>query len=433
MRVLVTKRKIILIGLLLFGSYVFGVVSVKQNYFPFGYQISSWVDLVRGIIFPDGKTPQAQQANNVSTTQSIQSLLFDFDITWAPSGEEESYGAIIPLNRETLVHVTQNGSFVIKNLSSQQNAVKTFPNLTLNSSEFQLFTLRNKITSAYDAFGVKDATIIETEAGASAIVVAANYFDVEKECVDLRLFLLKLSELTEGWRTLFQSKPCIRELEGMPSWGGGLTNLGEYSVLLTIGDVLHDGVNYENLIANNEANNGKIYEINLDSGEAELYSVGHRNPQGITKTKQGKIFAVEHGPKGGDELNIIEKGKNYGWPFVTYGVDYGTTGWPLNNNNGSHDGYAVPLMSWTPAIAPSDIAEVSNLDGDLLWGGDILISGLRSQAIFRLKLNEQAVTLIEEIKLDRRVRKLKSFENRIFLKDQITGEIGYFDIPSKNL
>jgi len=432
MRSLVTKRKIILIGLLMLGSYMFGVVSVRQNYFPFGYQISSWLDLVRGNIFSDGKTPQAQQTDKVSNTQSVQSLLFDFDITWAPLDEEESYGAIIPLNRETLIHVTQNGSFVTKNLSSQKNAIRTFPNLTLNSSEFQLFTLRNKITSAYDAFGVKDATIIETEAGASTIVVAATYFDVEKECVDLRLFVLKLSELTEGWKTLFQSKPCIKELEGMPSWGGGLTHLGEYSVLLAIGDVLHDGVNYENLIANNEANNGKIYEINLDSGEAELYSVGQRNPQGITKTKQGKIFAVEHGPKGGDELNIIEKGKNYGWPFVTYGVNYGTTGWPLNNNNGSHDGYAVPLMSWTPAIAPSDIAEIANLDGDLLWGGDILISGLRSQAIFRLKLNEQAVILIEEIKLDRRVRKLKSFQNRIFLKDAITGEIGYFDIPSKN-
>ena len=128
----------------------------------------------------------------------------------------------------------------------------------------------------------------------------------------------------------------------------------------TIGDRGNRDVNPQDL----KKDGGKVYRINIDGSIPEdnpffneidtkkaIYSYGHRNPQGIfLHPETGKIWTNEHGPRGGDEINIISAGKNYGWPKITYGINYvGTT----ITKNKSLPGLEQPLYYWVPSIAPS--------------------------------------------------------------------------------
>lgn len=92
--------------------------------------------------------------------------------------------------------------------------------------------------------------------------------------------------------------------------------------------------------------------INIGNALPEIYSYGHRNMQGLVVTRSGKVYEHEHGPKGGDEMNLVEPSLNYGWPAITYGIDYsGAVISPFTEKEGMEQ----PLLHWTPSIAPSDM------------------------------------------------------------------------------
>ncbi len=126
--------------------------------------------------------------------------------------------------------------------------------------------------------------------------------------------------------------------------------------------------------------NGDIPEDNpfvtTNNAKRAIYSYGHRNPQGMIKHPQtGAIWTHEHGPKGGDEINVIEKGKNYGWPVISYGVNYSGTKF---TDITAKEGMEQPLHHWTPSIAPSGMSFISSDKyGD--WKGNLLVGSLKFQ------------------------------------------------------
>ncbi|NOX94363.1 MAG: PQQ-dependent sugar dehydrogenase [Alphaproteobacteria bacterium] len=129
---------------------------------------------------------------------------------------------------------------------------------------------------------------------------------------------------------------------------------------------------------------GSIPEDNPSFGEGslpELYTKGHRNPQGFAYDAERNIFwETEHGARGGDEINIIEAGNNYGWPLATYGIDYnGAKVTPFTE----YEGTTQPIKYWTPSIAPSGLAVYR---GDLFggWDGDLLVGSMALQALHRV-------------------------------------------------
>ena len=152
---------------------------------------------------------------------------------------------------------------------------------------------------------------------------------------------------------------------------------------------------------------GKIYRLNDDGSIPEdnpfvnkanaktaIYSYGHRNPQGMTLHPNTKdIWTHEHGPKGGDEINIIKKGKNYGWPIISYGVNYsGTSFTDLTKK----DGMEEPLHYWDPSIAPSGMAFInSNKYGD--WNGNLLVGSLKFQYLDLCTLKDNKVIKEERL------------------------------------
>ena len=144
---------------------------------------------------------------------------------------------------------------------------------------------------------------------------------------------------------------------------------------------------------------GRVPEDNPFVGEQgawpEIFSYGHRNPQGMTVHPQtGEIWTHEHGPKGGDEINIIHPGVNYGWPVVTLGIDY--TGFTIGEGLKHMPGMADPLHHWTPSIAPSGMTFYT---GEVFpaWKGDLFVGALSHRHLARLKLAGEVV--IEEERL----------------------------------
>ncbi len=182
---------------------------------------------------------------------------------------------------------------------------------------------------------------------------------------------------------------------------------------------------------------GKIIRINPDGSvpadnpfakqsgaKPEIWSVGHRNLQSATFDDQGRLWTVEHGAKGGDELNLIEKGKNYGWAVISYGEEY--SGEPIPGDITKKEGFEQPVYYWDPVIAPSGMQYYT---GSLFpeWRGSIFIGGLASQKLVRLVIKDNRVVGEEHLFTDRgqRIRDVRQGPDGALyvVTDQSNGEL----------
>jgi len=152
---------------------------------------------------------------------------------------------------------------------------------------------------------------------------------------------------------------------------------------------------------------GRIPEDNpfvgVDGAREAIFSYGHRNPQGMARHPEtGLIWSHEHGPKGGDEINVLKKGANYGWPIITYGVNY--SGSPITDET-TREGMEQPLYYWTPSIAPCGMAFVT---GDRYpdWKGHLLVGSLKFNYVELVMLNGEKV--LERIKIAEDVGRVRN-------------------------
>lgn len=160
---------------------------------------------------------------------------------------------------------------------------------------------------------------------------------------------------------------------------------------------------------------GKVVRINTDGSvptdnpfvgvagaRPEIWSYGHRNVQGVAiNPATGRLWTNEHGPRGGDELNIPEAGANYGWPVITYGIEY--TGETIGAGLSQAEGVAQPLYYWDPVIAPSGMAFYDS-DAVPAWKGSLFIAALAGKHLARLTLDGDRVVGEERLLTDRNQR-----------------------------
>lgn len=139
-----------------------------------------------------------------------------------------------------------------------------------------------------------------------------------------------------------------------------------------------------------------------DDVAPEVYSIGHRNPQGLAQAADGTLWSTEHGPRTGDELNRILPGENYGWPEVTRGRDYATN---LPLGVASAPGMRDPLYVFEGRFAPSGLAVVSGEEFPA-WQGDLLVGGLRSEQLLRLRIEGDSI-IEREVVLDGEVGRIR--------------------------
>jgi glucose/arabinose dehydrogenase len=140
------------------------------------------------------------------------------------------------------------------------------------------------------------------------------------------------------------------------------------------------------------------------AAKSEIWSYGHRNAQGLAfQPTSGKLWQHEHGPRGGDEINIIEKGKNYGWPVIGYGIDY--SGAKIHAST-QRAGMEQPGWYWVPSIAPSGMTFYTGSRFST-WKGNLFVGGLVSKGLVRLELDGDRVVKEERLELRERVRDVR--------------------------
>lgn len=212
-------------------------------------------------------------------------------------------------------------------------------------------------------------------------------------------------------KVIFEAAPAKDTLN---HFGGRMAFLPDRTFLLTLGDSFE----YREQAQNPRSDLGKIVHL-ADDGKAaspqsdiataapRLYTMGHRNEQGLlVDSTSGRVYETEHGPRGGDELNIIVAGRNYGWPLITYGMDYsGAFVSPYK----SLPGLEQPLLQWTPSIAPSGLALYR---GDRFpdWQGDLFVGALAFEQLHRIDLDTQGRVVGEDIlltELHQRIRDVR--------------------------
>lgn len=363
----------------------------------------------------------------------INTGLLNFDLVTAPRNAVEGVaGALAVADAGLLVARRLDG--VLTYLDRTTGALRALP-LQLPPLNLDQMPARFDSGRAVRAEDMRynDIEIIQV-GGAPNLFVSYNYYDAERVCFQLRLdaavMVANWETSTEApaplvWRNFFASEPCLPPSDDRNTFagiqaGGRMALAPDGSLLLTVGDYEFDGLGRKQPAVSREDgyDYGRVLRIDLATGAATEVSRGHRNPQGIVVDAAGRVWVAEHGAMGGDELNLITEGRDYGWPNVTLGVLYtdpasDTKAWPRNPRQGRHDLLAPPSFAWMPSIAPSSMTIATGVHER--WEGDLLVGALIDQSLHRLRLEDDRVVYDERIALGERVRDLAVLGNRIYL------------------
>lgn len=339
-------------------------------------------------------------------------------------------GGIARLGDDYLAATGDGRIFLIKWAANKKDLVvrDLGIHVPINSEAFMAWATPRHVPQAY-RFRVNGLMVHQT--GDSVEVFASHDFFVpSKRCFLLRVSAFKTDrETLENrptdirWRTVFDTSPClpvIKKGRGN-SWagfasGGQMAMLDDNSLLLTVGDFEFDGWNSpQDFDQDKTTSYGKTLLISLDTGTARIFTLGNRNDEGLFITPSGDIWATEQGPRGGDELNLLVDGGNYGWPLVTYGTDYESLVWPLNKTQGRHKGFRRPAYAWIPSIGVSALIGVEGSRFSL-WKGDLIAASLRAKTLFRIGLVDRIVKFVEPIEIGSQIRDLvEGKDGRIML------------------
>lgn len=217
----------------------------------------------------------------------------------------------------------------------------------------------------------------------------------------------------ENVKVIFSQQPKV---SSRLHFGCRIAQAEDGSLFLALGDRFQRMADAQTL----DNHHGKVVRVRPDGrahpdnpfiGRAgalpEIWSLGHRNVQGAALGPDGRLWTIEHGPQGGDELNRTDAGKNYGWPVITYGENYG--GGQIGEGLTSKDGMEQPLLYWKPSIAPSGMAFVNGGPYGKDWQGNLLVGSLKFQYLVRLVMDGDRVVREEKLlpQLAQRVRDVR--------------------------
>ncbi len=282
----------------------------------------------------------------------------------------------------------------------------------INGKEFEK---DNGDTAATGNLRIADVVAVR-ERGATRIYVSHHYWNRDEQCFVVRVSGHALpapgasaGERRSEWNTVFQSTPCLSVVQGRGQFfaglqiGGRLLDMGAGKLLLTVGDHQFDGwYKPTNLVSDPAADYGKTVVIDTHTDTVSHFTYGHRNPQGLVRDAAGRIWSTEHGPQGGDELNLLEEGSHYGYPYHTYGTHYGSVDWPPGMAAEARE-TTRPAFAWVPSIGISSLVAVTDPSFSR-WLDDLLITSLGAQSLWRAKLEGNRVVYVEPIHIGRRLR-----------------------------
>lgn len=310
----------------------------------------------------------------------------------------------------------------------------------LNNDQISFKQIRNNINDFINLkqfnkgkeFSLKDLLIYNNK------IYISYTEEIKKDCWNTSIIYGNINYENIIFKKLFSPKECIhsinnidREFMAVQS-GGRIIALDNNHILLSIGD-------YRNRYLAQDKNsvNGKIIKINIINMNYEIISMGHRNPQGLYLDKKNNlILETEHGPFGGDEINIIQLNKitkikiqNYGWPVSSAGEHYDGKveknrkkyeKYPLHKSHSKY-GFIEPLYSFVPSIGISEIAKIGQ--------NKYVVGSMRGQSIYFFKINKKKqITNLNRVEISERIRDLKFNNNKLYLFMEKSAAIGLINI-----
>lgn len=296
-----------------------------------------------------------------------------------------------------------------------------------------------------DSLRYNDIEYIETE-DRRGLLLSYTFVDVAAECYRSRVTWLDLPETigsirdlkntSEDWELVFETSPCLDfnpsgELMLAYMAGGRMAFKAPNLLYLGSGEYHREGIyRPDSGIQDPDSDYGKTIEINLDSRTSRVYSTGHRNLQGVTLDADGRLWTTEHGMRGGDELNLIRDGENYGWPIVDMGTLYSGIPQDSPSGPGRHTDFTAPVFAWVPSAAVSSLALVDGFHET--WDGDILIGSLKNRTLYRARIHDDRLVALEPIPIGQRIRDVMQWgPDRIALWLDLN-EVVVFEIEPRN-
>ncbi|MDP9928922.1 glucose/arabinose dehydrogenase [Variovorax paradoxus] len=212
----------------------------------------------------------------------------------------------------------------------------------------------------------------------------------------------------ENLKIIFSQQPKVASRN---HFGCRIVESRDSTLFLTLGDRFsrkEDAQKLDNHLGKivRIAKDGTVPADNPFVGKAgalpEVWSYGHRNGQGATLAPDGRLWMIEHGPQGGDEINISQAGRNYGWPVITYGENYG--GGKIGDGITAKEGMEQPLHYWVPSIAPSGMAFLTSERYGAGWKGNLFVGSLKFGYLDRIELKDGKVVAEHKLLADGRAR-----------------------------
>ena len=262
--------------------------------------------------------------------------------------------------------------------------------------------------------------------------------EIKEDCWNTSIIFGNINYDNIKFKKLFSPRECVHSVNNrdkefqMTQSGGKIISLNANHILLSIGDYRS-----RYLAQDYQSVNGKIVKINIINKDYKIISMGHRNPQGLYFDKENNfILETEHGPMGGDEINLIEvneinniKIPNYGWAISSAGEHYGGKNesnknkyekYPLYKSHSDH-GFIEPLYSFVPSIGISEIVKIGQ--------NKYVVSSLKDKSLYFFEMNEKnQIINLNRISVFERVRDLRFYNNQLYLFMENTASIGILNL-----
>lgn len=316
-----------------------------------------------------------------------------------------------------------------KNLIDDKEIFKTIEN---NISDF--IGLKQFMKNQW--FSIKDMLIWQNQ-------IFVSYTDeIKEDCWNTSVIIGDIDYENINFKKLYSADECVHSVDNVDKIfnahqsGGRIIPFKNDTILLTVGDYRS-----RHLAQNKESVNGKIIKIDINKNNYEIVSMGHRNPQGLYFDKDNNIIIeTEHGPNGGDEINLINVSDienkeipNYGWAISSAGEHYGGRSlenkkiyekYPLHKSHSEH-GFIEPLKSFVPSIAISEIVKVGT---DNYVVGSMGKNRDGDKSLYFFDLENKRISNLEQVKVFERIRDLKFYDNKLYLFMEDTASIGIINI-----
>ena len=328
---------------------------------------------------------------NASQTPNLQIRVDDVKTSTTSGGNMRGAGLAVLSNDELLLGGGKTGGEIfLYNLSNKK--------LTKLAS---LISANRRVNDS--RFAINDIAVLSQSQSAANLLISYPRLGLQRDCVEVVVENVnydRINQKINRVKTWLVTKPCV-PISAVQHTSGRFAVIDSKSAYVTIGDLGYTQISNRK----KRGDLGSIFKVSSTS--VSKFSQGHRNAQGILLYNGKDLLAAEHGPRGGDELNLIKAGSDYGWPFVTYGQPYGSGDYVRPTKTGTHAGFVEPLKYWVPSIAPTELVQLPKSGwGD--WSNQLVLGTLREQVLVFMAIDERfVVTNTVNVDIGERIRDLE--------------------------